>query len=769
MKIIVPLLLVLLFLLPKKVSEACVSFDNSLYTYSFLDSKIVAEDSEYAPYFLNFSEMYDYYQEVQEAKKTENLEEWRLKTCDYADLTEIEAVIYQGSETELLRLKNAVKAKNPVPGGRLRDNGFAKYLMSNGCEETLDYLVFAKQTEPHVTAVNAWGDTKRDYAAMKDLQQEGRKRFRKTGSHFLKLRYAYQLMRLAHYRKDYIGVLALHEDLMPKIDEVLVDELRSLMYWWILGHKAGALMALNQKAEANYLYSRIFAKCPSKRESAFRSFSVKNREEWEAVLKLCRSDRERSVIYALRANAADSRAIYDMEVIYDLYPESPHLEVLLVKEIEELEQDLLGLDWNKKKKQNKRNYKIPRAEAGDYVIELQKFARRLRLEGKVARPSLWYIAEGYLEFLAGDLYAAAKTFDEVRPTVEEIDLQLQLASFELALKIAAFETPDDETERAAYEIIKSNDLYETNKSFPNYLRDRLTLLYQENKRPGKAFRTQYDLKDLRANPQEDIIDDLLKIAQKPDRNPLERLYIRTKDDDLITDDLWDMKAVLAMQEFQLEAALLALKKIPRTEWDKFGRFDAFRPTINDCQSCAHSKDSIDLFNRGTLIQEILDLEYQARAEIQKAPISYFKIGVALYNTTYFGHSWRARDYYRSGAVWYQLKRAKDNVFPVARKGFPFGNKELIDVARAKYYFEKCRILTENPELAAQATYMAAKCELIEYYQSEMYKPAKCANCIPEVPEEYTEEYQRLKEQYGETKFYARIIEECAFFAAYARR
>ena len=769
MKISVSFLLILFFLLPGRVSEACGPHDNSLYTYSFLDSKIVADGSEYAPYFLAFSEMYDYYQEVQQAKKADNIAEWQLKTCDYADPAEIEAVIYQSSEAELVRLKNVLKKPNPVPTGRLKDNAFAGYLVDNGCTETLDYLVFAKKAEPHVTAVDAWGDGGRDYAAMLDLQREGEKRFRKTHSHFLKLRYAYQLLRLAHYRKDYTEVLALHENLLPKIDEVLTDEVRSLIYWWILGHKAGALRALDRKAEANYLYSRIFAECPSKRESAFRSFSVRNREEWEAVLRLCRSDKERSVIYALRANAADSQAIYDMETIYNLYPESKHLEVLLVKEIEELERDLLGLDWNKKKKQNKRRHKIPRAQAGDYVIELQKFARRLRLEGKVARPTLWYIAEGYLEFLAGDLYAAAKTFDEVRPTVESEDLQLQLAAFELALKIAAFETADDETERAAYEIIKSNDLYENYNSFPDYLRDRLTLLYQENKHPGKAFRTQYGIKDLRANPQEDVIDDLLKITKKTDRNPLERLYIRNKEGDLITDDLWDMKAVLAMQEFQLEAALLALKKMPRTEWDKFGRFDAFRPTIKDCQSCAHSTDSIDLFNRGTLIQEILDLEYQARAEIQKAPISYFKIGVALYNTTYFGHSWRARDYFRSGSTWSRLKKAKDNVFPVAGRAFPFGNKELIDVARAKYYFEKCRILTENPELAAQATFMAAKCELVEYYQSKMYKPAGCRNCIPYVPDEYTREFKLLNEQYGETKFFARVIEECAFFAAYVSR
>jgi len=188
--------------------------------------------------------------------------------------------------------------------------------------ETIDYLIYAKNCEPNVVALDAWNEDTHDYAAMEDLLNEGLKRFKKTKSNFLKLRYAYQIIRLAHYKKEYSRVLELHAFLMPKIDEVTINELRSLVYYWIVGHKAGALLKLGDRTEAAYLYSRIFAECPSKRESAFRSFSIKFQAEWDEVLKRCASDKERSVIYALRANGADSQAIYDMETIYDLYPHS---------------------------------------------------------------------------------------------------------------------------------------------------------------------------------------------------------------------------------------------------------------------------------------------------------------------------------------------------------------------------------------------------------------------------------------------------------------
>ncbi|MGK0365133.1 MAG: hypothetical protein ACI85O_002198 [Saprospiraceae bacterium] len=769
MKSLLAILCTLLFLLPIKVSEACGPYDNSLYEYSFFDSKIVADGSEYAPYFLNFSDMYDYYKEVQEVKQNDNLEEWRKKVCEYATPAEIRLVIYKSTPLELNLLRTAIKSEKHKISGRLKSNSFAQFLEYNGCMETIDYLIYAKSCEPHVVPLDAWNEDTHDYAAMEDLLNEGLKRFKKTNSNFLKLRYAYQIIRLAHYKKEYSRVLELHASLMPKIDEVKINELRSLVYYWIVGHRAGALLKLGDRTEAAYLYSRIFAECPSKRESAFRSFSVKSQEEWNAVLKRCASDEERSVIYTLRANGADSQAIYDMETIYGLYPHSPHLEVLLVKEIKELERDLLGLEWNKKKKRNKRYHKIPRAMAGDYVIKLQKFARKCRIEKQVTRPELWYIAEGYLEFLAGDNYAAAQTFNEVRDEVEDEKLQEQLAAFELALKIAVFDQVDDETELAAYDILKDNELYEKYESFPSYLRDRMTRLYTKRKRPGKAFRTQHSMQELRTNPQEEIVNDLMKICQDTERNTFERLLVENADDEVITNELWDMKAVMAMEEYQLEAALLAMKKIPRTDWDKYGRFDPFRPTIKDCMSCPHSKDSIDLFNRGMLIEKLLDLEAEAKGKPEKAAINYFKIGTVFYNISFFGHSWKAMDYFRSGSTWNKLKGSEDGVFKIHGELYPYGNKEMINVNRAKYYLNKSRILSDKPELSAQATFMAAKCELAEYYTSKTYKSASCANCIPYVPEEYSTEYKLLKEGFGETQFYGQLIEECAFFRAYLAR
>jgi hypothetical protein len=227
--------------------------------------------------------------------------------------------------------------------------------------------------------------------------------------------------------------------------------------------------------------------------------------------------------------------------------------------------------------------------------------------------------------------------------------------------------------------------------------------------------------------------------------------------------LFDLQAVFLFQENRLEEALRAYQEIPRTQWDDFGKFDPFRATIHDCLECPHSKDTSDLYNRGQLITELIELEYKARAEPEKAARNNFLLGVAFYNMTFFGHSWKAMDHFRSAANWDRLSPDK-TVFPYLDA--PFGNKEVANVERPLYYFDKARLLAQSRELQAKATYMAAKCEHLLYYMHPDFKKP-CCNIIPTIPPEYSTNFERLKEEYSDTDFYEDIIRECQYFRVYA--
>jgi hypothetical protein len=275
-------------------------------------------------------------------------------------------------------LRTSIQNEKYPLSPQLQDNSFARHLKQHKCIETIDYLIFAKHCEPYVIHSDPWESSQRDTFAMQSLIDEGLDVFLKIKSNYIRLRYAYQLVRMAHYKKNYRQVLELYDYLMPKTDPV-----ESILKYWILGHKAGALKSLGNRVEAAYLFSQIFDHCPSKRESAFRSFYIHSDEEWDQCLEMCQSDREKAALYALRANAKNSIAAEAMEKIYELDPTNEHLEILLVKEIRELERDLLGLKFNDKAKQNLQFHNLPRKSAGQYLVSLQAFVLKCIDEKKV--------------------------------------------------------------------------------------------------------------------------------------------------------------------------------------------------------------------------------------------------------------------------------------------------------------------------------------------------------------------------------------------------
>ncbi len=723
--------------------------------YSFINPDIIDQDSDYAPYFFYFKDFYEHFEKAKEIQNQSNLAEWKSVFCDQVNEKALAEIIYYAPLSDMKLLRTAVNNKKYPLSPRLKANPFARHLRANKCHSTINYLIFAKECEPHVSYIDLWDRPKRDTFRMQELIDRGLQEFKKSKSNYIKLRYAYQIIRLAHYKKNYRQTLDLYEYLIPKFDPV-----ESIINYWIMGHRAGAMMAMGEQVKASYLFSLIFENCPSKRESAYRSFKISTEAEWKAALLLCQDDKERSTMYAIRASSESSRAAEEMENIYQLYPESPNLELLLVKEMKKLEKDLLGTAFNDRKRQNKQLFGIPRKERGDLIISLHNFVKKCLKENKIRNLQLWQLADGYLEFLAGDFYAAGKTFSKIETQIQNPVLQEQLRVFQLALKINNFRRITSEDEKVIAAIMLEDTLYKKYKDFPDFLNDRLSHVYKEQGNPGKAFKVKFQLSDLKPNPQLEIIDDLLEVCRKEMPTKFERALITKKDGTTIESDLLDMKGTYFLAQGKTETALDIFKRIPRNDWNKH-QYNPFIEKLGPCIEC-ELPDSIVLYNKVEIIQRIFELEYKAKSDFENGAIYYYQLGVAYFNMSYFGHAWKVMDYFRSGVNW---SYDKDQVYPDYYA--PFGNRENHDITQALEYFEKARVTAKNPELAARAAFMAARCELSMFYSGKgnQYRGDK----IPNLPPEYRQYYQILNEYYSETGFYQEMIEECKFFAAYARR
>ena len=360
---------------PVQISgEQCLPDVYAFQGYSFVHPLMIEPRLPGAALTLDFQELYNRFGRQEQQQADENIEEWRQRFCDIPDLEDIRSVIYGYSIDDYLEISTAMTMKGAVIDPILRQNAFVRYLIRHKCLETIDYLLFAKDCEPYVTRRDdPWSQQDKTFRIqqMDQLIDKGLSVFLGIQSHYLRLRYAYQIIRLAHYSGQYQRVLDLWDYLMPKIDH---DP--SKIEFWILGHKAGALLALGKHVEASYLYARVFLHCPGKRESAYRSFRIKTDEEWRQCLLLCQDDQERTTLFAMRAYARDSKALEEMQAIYQLDPSSPYLEVLLAREIRKLERQFLGMEFTSHRESNRRYHGVPEAGIRSYLIALQGFVRK---------------------------------------------------------------------------------------------------------------------------------------------------------------------------------------------------------------------------------------------------------------------------------------------------------------------------------------------------------------------------------------------------------
>lgn len=752
---------------PKAAKTACDPNVRPFGGYTFLLPDIINKNAAYAPFFVRWDDYYQRFYFDKDIQRDDNIEEWIGRFCGQPLRADVEYVVYQSNTDELAGLREATLTK----GGQaylpytLGGNTFAEMIAMNGCTEAVDYLMYAKRCEPHViTYGDGWKLPERDPEAMQELIEEGKARFLQTQSHFFRLRYAYQIVRLAHYGRQWQQTIDLYNYLLPKTDR----KRPSIIYYWMLGHLAGALQQLGKRPEAAYRYALIFRYCPSKRAQAFRSFQLRTDQEWDKALRLCQDDTERAALYLLRAGASRTYTVEDLEKIYALDPANPQLDLLLTGDVQQLEKIFLRTPVTDLKYGRLRSAQT-RDLAAQHLISLQRFTRRVLQEGKTPNPKFWQAMTGYLELLAGDRYAAGKSFERTRSILKkggEYDehLRQQLDVWELLLEIMNLDGSTASADQAAFRI-RSYETFKTLPGFEPFLQDFLSARYAESSHPGKAILAAYEPAAIRYNPRPDVLDDLLKLAGSNDPVLLERAMQIDTNPDLIKARLLEIKGAYLLSVGQPEAALSVLRQIPASAVANMQQFTPFKEFFDE-RIDRPANDSL-LLNRRQTVQKILDYEFKAKAAIamnQPAGAWYlYLIGLAYYNMSYFGFEWEVMDFYRSGYNW--LRLAQGPVFPLANS--PHGNRENTDVSMALGYFEKALAEAQNPELAARAAFMAARCQQKQWFCHPDCKYRPGSKLIPVLPEAYRGYYDRLG-RYKDTEFYQMIVKECKWLGAYVR-
>jgi len=718
--------------------------------YKLVDQEIL-DAAEYQPFYLDLYEDYYTYNDSIFNGEATNVNEWAVYFQNKISKENIRKLVYDYEISDLKSVENFVSKhkKSELPAEVL------SYFNTSHDKDVIPYLLYVRALQPYVTGMDQWEGCAHDNTFAANLLSQGDKMFKEAHSDFIKMRIGYQLTRLAHY-SGYCEKAVNYFD-----KNVAPFPIESPIKYKALGHKAGALKAIGQLPEATYLFSKVFAKCNEKRLEAFRSI-VFNGKGFDGALALCKNDDEKVMLYFLNALEDLSTNLNDLKNIYSINPQSKELEVLVMRELKKAENDYTNSGF------------------GNYSdSELKNFIVSCADEGKVRDVALWNFFAGYVDFLNKDYSGAVSFLNKINTSVtNDPRLINQVRIVNTIIKIEEKDTIDLAFEDMLLNefnwlesMKKGGQLPEDLGKAKNYYFARLSNKYFSNNEnvKGTLAKSAYYGLSLQDNADESLIDNFIDFWKKEDKSPMDTYLLGMFPYKL--NSLYEIKGTLALRNADFKNAVSYYNLMDGGEdQTTLSSGDPFEFMINNCIDCGSLENK--QYTKLKFAKRMLELENLALTDKKNAASYYFMIGNGLFNTSYYGSSYNLTLYSRSYAdggysedVVYTLKNDEGKPDDDAIKAHYASIKERIgksqnfDCTAAMEYFQKAMSLTKDKELAAQACYMAAKCEESNRYQG-----------IVDIDNGLGKHkfYKILKDKYAGTEFYNEVIDECKYFNNYVK-
>ena len=686
----------------------------------------------FEPFYFSFSRLYSdkWYDDIN-LSKDDNLNDWVAYCNNKVAKKDID---------ELLYMSDALENTTNLATTKYANNAMYVYLMKNKDKSALKYLYFMKKCSFLASNVDEW-DEKRSEKQTKinvervKLLAEGEKLYKSAKNNVIKLRLGYQLVRLAHYNKEYQQTIKLYD----KYVEPVFSE--NQVAYWAMGHKAGAIYSLGQdRGLAGYLFSRMFEKSPAKRVNAYYSFKIYDDKDWARAMELCKNNKEKTTLYFIRSINPHSVNLEELKSIYALDNQSDYLDVLLVRELNKLEQsqdELVRIQLSADDEEKRKVKQIKRKN----IADLKAFLEKIIPENKLKNPALFTLGLGYCDYMLGNNAGARKSFANIPNNVKTNEVKMQMTIFELMMQLSELQkVSETEENKLLNEVNNTKSL-----ALKEMLRETFEELYKKQNNKAQEYLSNNDTYDLqRVLPTLVVAEDLINFSKKSNHTTYEKeLLAKIKDV-----DLQEVKGMNLVKLERLEEAIVAFKLSKATE-------NVLRNPLKGRITHYFGEETKSNYTRLELAEKMLELKKLADKGGKANISAMLELGNAFYNISYYGYSWNAVAYTRS-----------TNSYNV--------ESTFLSMKSAKKYYEKAlkgANAAKNKELAAQSCFMLAKCEQNEYYfnYNETQRSDKNATqnyYIFIQPNWGKQTYlEKLEKEYGNTEFYHQAIKECFYLKA----
>ncbi|HQV77872.1 MAG TPA: hypothetical protein PLJ42_04095 [Chitinophagales bacterium] len=792
----------LLLLLFTEKSMAC-AWSSEDETYYNLFNQHLVSDSTLSPFFLTYDTpfygdaVWDYYEDEPKKETDYNILEWNQFFDNQISEAHLNYLVYSSSIEELKKIVDTKSIKNSASALQ-----YTILLTPKGIE-ALNYLRFAKACEPFATATKEYeGDgwfygnvrgkiTKSQFMS---IAKSGNIIYDNTQNKDIKLRTAYQLVRLSHYG-------GFNEDAI-RYFKTYVEPLKqkSLVYYYALEQKAGALFNQKKYAEAGANYAAVFNHTTDRKMTCYSSFRISNQMNFDLAIAACKTPNEKAALYVLRGFNKFSNGLSEMKNIYAIAPNSAYLELMACRA-------LLQMEYNGFKVPTQyvssNSFPLMDAVGKTYLQKNILFTQNVLAQKKVKRIAFWKAYLAHLYLLNGN-YSKSEQLANSIVTDENI-IKQQAARTAFSAYMGGLKTIDSNVEQTIYKRYLKDNNDEQERDFVFEILAHNYILQNEN---GKAFLCHNDFSGMYGNLKLDIINDLIAFFSKENYTNFEKQlaskHIKTK---APLQELYDLKGTYYLKKDDLKNALVWFKKVKSNlaflklheyEYDdkgnekimevdgSFNGYSNINAGIFSSKVQTYFDNTLEnaftdktykrfdfipqVMNKEQLVNALINLKSIANGNDEQAAAANFLLGNFYYNTSNFGY-YRNFFYYEPNNQQLSYYYTYNTAPVILKKQYNYNEGTGIinnnKTKQAYTYFLTAEKVSSDKELKAKAVFQASKCELDAYFASEKYPDWGFSGSYKSLYSTTTRPmFKRLKDNYSNTAYYNEIKNNCNYFKYY---
>ncbi|KAF2335642.1 hypothetical protein [Flavobacterium daemonense] len=763
------------------VIYACAGGDDwDFFGYNSNFTPETFADKSYSPLFLSNSIFYGIgFDTEHNSRFNKNIkEDWASYLKGKADTTSVNYFLigdekprYYSDDKKVIKNKEEIADlhlfyKNKKENKTCQKWGKKLNLKDEKVKSFVEFLYLAQKIETVSIADDYWGYDPVVAKTFKDAKmiQSIENVYNTLSDPFLKNRYWFLTMKARFYSNDKQKAI----DFFNKTEASVP---KNILYYRALSYVAGINCKQKKYAVSNYLYAKVFDKCPELRVVTAYSFSPKNDSDWNKALLMAKNNDEKAALWAIHGYYKDEKQA--IEKIYELNPKSEHLNYLATRLVNKLEQSINnsfqkdgGENQPQKKLTIAENKTENQAKVDQKALDL---IAKIAAAGNTDRPYLWDLSLGYLQTLKGDYANADKNFDKAAKTLPKTELAgMQLRLLRFVNNLSKIDKLTDKNEKTIladlnwlyYELPKNYKGQEFRyQNASSWSRSYLSTLYREKGdlvmseifgesrysywNDGNSF---YD--------NEKVLLEMKAFLEKSNKTEIEKIGAGIYS--LKLKDINNFQAVQSTFKNKIPEAIEFMKKTDSVQYYKFAG-NPFNGNIKDCHDCEHAAYQKKKYTQMDFLVTIKEMQDKL-AQKEDVYTNSLLLGNAFYNISHFGN----------GRTFYEI-----DIVGYGSSPYSFRNsmKEMItNNSVSKMYYQKAFEAASTKEQKAKCLYLISKCERNEYYN----KKYNDINNYWEIQDDKINfiawnSFKALRKDYSDTKYYQDVIAECGYFKTYVNQ